>query len=240
MANGADESQLVALSRPIVSGMSTSRTRGKIVQISLWSGFAVVRYLGEEYGGDIVYHRVGGNWRLLTQVDYYAIAKDLARGRVPEPIAQTLVAGIYQCPARMQHATGGYVSCRVDAPLPRVVMKIDLNTDEEQLIRQTTDAMMGELSASASKPSIKALSIYKGYAIAMYLFGEGGGEKIYQKSADAWKLIGGGGGMADASSLHDYGVPRIIGDRLVFGIANCPPSIQHRTPDGISCRLDDR
>lgn len=82
-----------------------------------------------------------------------------------------------------------------------------------------------------ANPHVAGIAVVGDYAIADWLYADGGGETVLKRQGEAWQRLGGGGGAMESSDVIALGVPENIAVQLIQQIqAQWPEENTHAAP----------
>ena len=99
--------------------------------------------------------------------------------------------------------------------------------NQEQVIQLSIARIRGK-STSTLQPKVAQISIVGTYAMTTFTWGEGGGTVVLSQINGVWRVLGSGGGFADADVLQGFGIPADVAAQLIANLA--PPATPTATP----------
>lgn len=81
------------------------------------------------------------------------------------------------------------------------------NQDYSQLKQAVLDSLLKGTHNPTAKPQVTHVVVAGNYALATWLWGEGGGEAVLKKNQGIWQVVSSSGGAFTSEFLIDLGVP---------------------------------
>ncbi|MEM6427510.1 MAG: hypothetical protein AAF728_20480 [Cyanobacteria bacterium P01_D01_bin.128] len=75
------------------------------------------------------------------------------------------------------------------------------------VVQTTLDDLLADASNATVEPEVYQTVILGDYALASWLWGEGGGQSVLSKESGEWQVLSSGGGAVDAATLETLGIP---------------------------------
>ena len=83
------------------------------------------------------------------------------------------------------------------------------------VVQATLDDLLANVTDATVEPEVYQATVLGDYALASWLWGEGGGQSVLSKESGEWQVLSSGGGALDAATLEALGIPADTAQTLI-------------------------